>query len=101
MTSTQTRVPAGAVDPFGRPAGGRFASRECPRVYALLDTLTPPTPPPERPPESGAWPDPDNPARTIVAAPKCPHGYFARYARGTNPRTGRPNCPPCHRTATS
>lgn len=48
-----------------RDAVGRFATRECPRVYALLDQLAPV----ERP--GGGF---------VVEAPRCPHGSFARWA---------------------
>jgi hypothetical protein len=87
VTSTQLRTPAGAVDALGRPAGGRFASKACPAVYALLDTLTPA-------PETRT--DPERPQRILVAAPRCPHGHFVRWARRTDDK-GRPNCPRCHR----
>lgn len=60
---TQPRVPA------GQAGGGRFATAECPRVYALLDTLAPE---PGAPDERVNW--------TAVAAPRCPHGHFARWA---------------------
>lgn len=56
----QLRVPA------GQEGGGRFASRACPAVYALLDTLAPA--------EEGRS------TRIAVAAPRCPHGHFARWA---------------------
>jgi hypothetical protein len=60
---SQPRVPAGS------PGGGRFATAECPRVYALLDTLAPE-------PEE----DPHKPWRVAVPAARCPHGHFARWA---------------------
>lgn len=65
-----------AVDVRGNlhDAAGRFASKACPRVYALLDTLAP-TPRPE-----GGF---------SVHAPKCPHGHFERWAAA--------NCKPCAR----
>ncbi len=72
----QPRVPA------GREGGGRFATKACPAVYALLDTLAPQEQ--EQRPEGG-W---------AVPAPKCPHGHFARWAAGTNER-GVPNCGRC------
>lgn len=86
MTTTlppraQPRVPA------GHPGGGRFATAECPRVYAMLDTLTPPEP----------RADPGRPQHTVVPAPKCPHGHYTRWALGSDPKTGAPNCARCHR----
>lgn len=62
----QPRVPAGV------PGAGQFASKACPAVYALLDTLVL-----------------DDVAREVtdgrssfvpVPAPRCPHGHFARWA---------------------
>lgn len=35
------------------------------------------------------------PNYTAFPAPKCPHGHFERWARGTDLRTGRPNCKGC------
>lgn len=48
-----------------RDAVGRFATAECPRVYALLDALAP---------LEGV------PNHWAVPAPRCPHGHFARWA---------------------
>jgi hypothetical protein len=49
-----------------RDAVGRFASVECPRMYALLDGMAP---------EEGVG------SRYYrVPAPRCPHGHFARWA---------------------
>lgn len=61
-----------------RDALGQFASRECPRVYALLDALADVAPVRERP--EGGY---------AVAAPRCPHGHFVRWAAR--------NCRPCRR----
>jgi hypothetical protein len=52
-----------------RDAVGRFATAECPRVYALLDSLAPPADAPD-----------ERPNHTAVAAPRCPHGHFVRWA---------------------
>jgi hypothetical protein len=52
-----------------RDPHGRFATAECPRVYALLDTLTPP---PARAEGSSYV--------SLGPALRCPHGRFARYA---------------------
>jgi hypothetical protein len=60
----QPRVPA------GEEGGGRFATKACPQVYALLDTLAPQEP--EREGVSGRY--------YRVEAPRCPHGHFARWA---------------------
>lgn len=67
--------------PAGSAVGGRFASVECPRVYALLDTLSPPEPEPtaENPVVEVA------PGRFLVYAPKCPHGHFRRWADAVAP----------------
>jgi hypothetical protein len=79
---TQARVPAGSSE------GGRFASVECPTTYRLLAALRP---------EEECRPDPDNPARTIVPAPKCPHGHYRRWADAIDPATkAQPNCRKCH-----
>lgn len=59
-----------------RDAGGRFATKECPRVYALLDALAESVPIRER--REGGY---------AVEAPRCPHGHFARWAAR--------NCRPC------
>lgn len=61
--SAPARVPAGV------PEGGRFATRECPRVYALLDSLAPAE---AREGTDGRY--------HRVPAPRCPHGHFARWA---------------------
>lgn len=59
----QPRVPA------GQAGGGRFATAECPRVYALLDSLAPPA---DGPDERPNW--------HPVPAPRCRHGSFQRWA---------------------
>lgn len=56
-----------------RDQAGRFATAECPRVYALLDTLTPPPPP-------GEGSEVFRPNYTAVPAPRCPHGHFMLWA---------------------
>jgi len=50
-----------------RDALGQFASRECPTTYRLLVAAG-------GPPEEGV------PNFYAVAAPRCPHGHFARWA---------------------
>lgn len=59
VLAEQPRVPA------GQEGGGRFASTACPRVYALLDALAD---------------EPQRSTRVAIAAPRCPHGHFARWA---------------------
>jgi len=59
-------------------AAGRFASKACPRVYALLDTLAETGTVTVR--AEGGW---------AVHAARCPHGHFARWAAR--------NCKPCIR----
>lgn len=90
-TPTRPRVPAG--DPDGH--GGRFASAECPRVYAMLDALAEHAPPPvptARTPVVEA-----EPGHFRVWAPRCPHGHFARWADALDPETKTMrNCRACH-----
>lgn len=65
--------------PAGSPEGGRFATAECPRVYALLDSLAGQAPVPEA---SAAEPVLEiAPGHYRVWAPRCPHGHFIRWAR--------------------
>lgn len=69
----QPRVPAGAS------GGGQFASRECPRMYALLDALAGEAPLPE---PTAAEPILEvAPGHYRVYAPRCSHGHFVRWAR--------------------
>jgi hypothetical protein len=57
-----------AVQP--RDALGQFASKACPRMYAMLDEVAAdPLAPVERP------------NFYAVPAPRCPHGHFQRWAR--------------------
>lgn len=88
--SRQPRVPAGS------PGGGQFASTECPRLYALLDTLAAGAPVPMA---TAAEPLLEvSPGHWRVYAPRCPHGHFRRWAQAADPKTGRPNCERCARS---
>lgn len=63
--------------------GSRFV------VYDPRAQHTPPIPTPQPVDLLPGQEDPDNPARTILDAPRCPHGHFARWAAA--------NCTRCRR----
>lgn len=67
--SGQRRVPA------GQAGGGRFATAECPSTLRRIVAWRPGE---ELP--AGWSLDPANPQRTVIAAQRCPHGHFARWA---------------------
>lgn len=75
--------------------GSRFV------LYDRASQHVPPIPVPVAMPEELSEPsgveDPQQPGRTILHAPKCPHGSFVRWASATDPKTGRLNCAGCAR----
>jgi hypothetical protein len=73
------------ADPYIRDRAGRFA-----KLPPTLYRDCPPIPEPQPVPEDTS----DRYYR--VPAPKCQHGSYLRWALGCNPKTGAPNCPPCH-----
>ncbi len=54
-----------------RDEAGRFATAECPRMYAMLDTLAP---------REEELPEGVEGRYYRVPAPRCPHDHFARWA---------------------
>jgi hypothetical protein len=76
------------ADPYVRDRAGRFA-----KLPPVLFRDCPPIPEPQPVPDEGHL------VRIPVSAPVCAHGHFTRWALGCNPKTGAPNCPPCHQEA--
>ena len=76
--AVQPRVPA------GQPGGGQFGPKSWMTETGPLPYADRPSaaelPPPSLGGSAGWRPDPDNPTRTLVPAPRCPHGSFARWA---------------------